>query len=145
MIIETLEEKVFFMGLVSRGDLTHDFKFKIKESILNFERSEAKIITIEIIEKIIAPFFDVPLNVLKVKTRKREITYCRFVIWFFCSLYTKHTLTFMAKYYSLSHCDSLYGINKVRNNISIYEHDYEQMKGINKILAEQLNINIKKI
>jgi chromosomal replication initiator protein len=70
-----------------------------KEILKNFINNVSKELTIDHIQSLVCEYFDMPLELLKSKTRKREIVQARQISMFLSKKYTKTSLANIGKYF----------------------------------------------
>lgn len=70
-----------------------------KKIIKNFVKNISKEISIETIQKIVSEYFNLPVDKLKDKTRKREIVQARQLSMYFAKMYTKSSLKQIGKHF----------------------------------------------
>ena len=63
-----------------------------KEMIDKFVKNTAKEVSIDYIQKVVCDYFDLPIELLKSKTRKREVVQARQIAMFFAKQMTKSSL-----------------------------------------------------
>jgi len=63
-----------------------------KQMIDKFVKNTAREVSIDYIQKIVCDYFDMPLELLKSKTRKREVVQARQIAMYFSKCFTKSSL-----------------------------------------------------
>ena len=66
-----------------------------------FVRNTVREVSIDYIQKVICDYFDIPIEIMKSKTRKREIVQCRQLAMYFAKQLTKNSLAMIGK-----HCET---------------------------------------
>ena len=96
-----------------------------KQMIDKFVKNTTREISVDFIQKVVCDYFDMPVELLKSKTRKREIVQARQLTMFFAKKMTKNrkllnakhdysTLSQNEKYnFSLRHALSIYPLNAI--------------------------------
>lgn len=86
------------------------------EIIDKFVRSTPKEITIEYIQKVVSNYFNIPLDKINSKTRKREIVQARQLAMYFSKAYTKSSLAAIgSKLGNKDHATVLHACKTVKN------------------------------
>jgi len=70
-----------------------------KRMIDKFVKNNAREVSIDYIQKVVCDYFDLPIELMKSKTRKREVVQARQIAMFFAKQYTKSSLATIG-----SHC-----------------------------------------
>ncbi|HLK28100.1 MAG TPA: chromosomal replication initiator protein DnaA, partial [Puia sp.] len=70
-----------------------------KKVLRNFVKTSSKEITIEIIQKMVCEFYDVPYEKLLQKTRKREIVQARQITMYLAKAFTKNSLKTIGEHF----------------------------------------------
>ncbi len=70
-----------------------------KKVLRNFVKTSSKEITIEIIQKMVCEFYDVPYDKLLQKTRKREIVQARQITMYLAKAFTKNSLKTIGEHF----------------------------------------------
>jgi len=70
-----------------------------KDVLKNFIKHNAKVLTIEHIQKLVSEHFDLPIDMLKSKTRKRNIVQARQISMYFAKNLTKSSLANIGKHF----------------------------------------------
>jgi len=63
-----------------------------KKMIDKFVKNNAREVSIDYIQKVVSDYFDLPIELMKSKTRKREVVQARQIAMYFAKLYTKSSL-----------------------------------------------------
>ena len=63
-----------------------------KSMLKNFIKNSSKEISMEYIQKLVCEYFEVPIEMVKSKTRKREIVQARQISMYLAKLHTKTSL-----------------------------------------------------
>ena len=63
-----------------------------KRMLDKFVKNTAKEISIDYIQKVVCDYFDIPVDIMKSKTRKREIVQARQLAMYFSKILTKSSL-----------------------------------------------------
>lgn len=89
-----------------------------KKMIDNFVKNNAREISIDFIQKVVSDYFDMPVELLKSKTRKREIVQARQLAMYFAKNYTKSSLATIGQYCGgKDHATVLHACKTVNNLI----------------------------
>ncbi|MCZ2443256.1 MAG: chromosomal replication initiator protein DnaA, partial [Flavobacteriales bacterium] len=70
-----------------------------KRMIDKFVKNNAREVSIDYIQKVVCDYFDLPIELMKSKTRKREVVQARQIAMYFAKQYTKSSLATIG-----SHC-----------------------------------------
>jgi chromosomal replication initiator protein len=109
-----------------------------KQLIDKFVKSTAREISIDYIQKVVCDYFDMPIDLLKSKTRKREIVQARQLTMFFAKQLTKNSLASIgAQCGNKDHATVLHACRTVSN---LTETD-KQFKVYVDDLAKKLTLN----
>lgn len=106
-----------------------------KEVLRNFISETRKEITIEFIEKLVAEFYNIALEKLKDKTRKRNVVVARQTGMYLAKNYTDLTLKSIGNYFGgRDHSTVLYSINTVENLMGVDQRYLDEIQEIEKKL-----------
>ena len=87
-----------------------------KNMLDKFVKNTVREVSIDYIQKVICDYFDIPIDVMKSKTRKREIVQCRQLAMFFSKQLTKSSLAMIGKYCgNKDHATVLHACKTVNN------------------------------
>ncbi len=87
-----------------------------RQMINNFVKNTSKEISVDYIQKVICDYFDMPVDVLKSRTRKREIVQARQLTMYFAKQLTKSSLsTIGAQCGNKDHATVLHAVRTVKN------------------------------
>ncbi len=93
-----------------------------KKTVSSFVKSVSKEISIDMIQKTVCDYFDVIVDKLKDKTRKREIVQARQLAMFFSKEYTNHSLKAIGSHFGgRDHSTVIHSCQAVRNLIDTDE------------------------
>lgn len=81
---------------LNKKDIDLDLAKKI---IKNFVKSVSREVSVEYIQKIVCEYFEVPIDKLKEKTRKRQFVQARQLSMYLAKNYTKNSLKVIGKYF----------------------------------------------
>lgn len=116
---------------MNRKEITPSLAAKVIEK---FVRSTPKEITVEFIQKLVCEYFDIPLEKMHSKTRKREIVQARQLAMYFSKNFTKSSLaTIGNKCGNKDHATVLHACKTVKN---LFDTD----KGFKKYVDELENM-----
>ncbi len=108
-----------------------------KRMIDKFVRNNAREISIEFIQKVVCDYFDLPIDLMKSKSRKREVVQARQIAMFFSKQFTKSSLANIgAQCGGKDHATVLHACKTVNNLI---ETD-KQFKAYVDELEKKINI-----
>lgn len=74
---------------LNKKDITIDLA---KKMIDKFVKNNAREVSIDYIQKVVCDYFDLPIELMKSKTRKREVVQARQIAMYFAKQYTKSSL-----------------------------------------------------
>ena len=81
-----------------------------------FVRNTVREVSIDYIQKVVCDYFDIPIDVMKSKTRKREIVQCRQLSMYFAKQMTKSSLAMIGKHCgNKDHATVLHACRTVEN------------------------------
>jgi chromosomal replication initiator protein len=87
-----------------------------KEVINKFVKSNRREVSIDYIQKVVCDYFDIPIETMKSKTRKREIVQCRQLAMYFSKQMTKNSLAMIGKHCgNKDHATVLHACKTVNN------------------------------
>ena len=69
-----------------------------KNMLDKFVKNTVREVSIDYIQKVVCDYFDIPIETMKSKTRKREIVQCRQLAMYFSKQMTKNSLAMIGKY-----------------------------------------------
>lgn len=89
------------ISLLAQSSLNkRDIDLELTKKVLrNFIKSSSKEITIDVIQKMVCDYFDVPYEKLLQKTRKREIVQARQITMFLAKAFTKNSLKTIGEHF----------------------------------------------
>ncbi len=89
------------ISLLAQSSLNkRDIDMELAKKVLrNFIKSSSKEITIDVIQKMVCEYFDVPYDKLLQKTRKREIVQARQITMFLAKAFTKNSLKTIGEHF----------------------------------------------
>ena len=70
-----------------------------KQMIDKFVKNTAREVSIEYIQKVVCDYFDLPIELMKSKTRKREVVQARQIAMYFSKKMTKSKMLLLHKYF----------------------------------------------
>ena len=81
-----------------------------------FVRNTVREVSIDYIQKVVCDYFDIPIDIMKSKTRKREIVQCRQLAMYFSKQMTKNSLAMIGKHCgNKDHATVLHACKTVNN------------------------------
>ena len=87
-----------------------------KNMLDKFVKNTVREVSIDFIQKIVCDYFDIPIETMKSKTRKREIVQCRQLAMYFSKQMTKSSLAMIGKYCgNKDHATVLHACKTVNN------------------------------
>jgi len=87
-----------------------------KNMLDKFVKNTVREVSIDYIQKVVCDYFDIPIEIMKSKTRKREIVQCRQLAMFFSKQMTKNSLAMIGKYCgNKDHATVLHACKTVNN------------------------------
>lgn len=92
----------------------------------------------EWIIEIISHYYDIPIETMKQKTRKREIVQARQISYYFGKKYTNFSLYRLGKFFELDHATALHGIVVIENLKDTNRNFRKELKEIEEIIEEKL-------
>jgi chromosomal replication initiator protein len=73
-------------------------------------------VSIDYIQKVVCDYFDIPIEIMKSKTRKREIVQCRQLAMYFSKQMTKNSLAMIGKHCgNKDHATVLHAVKTINN------------------------------
>ena len=109
-----------------------------KQMVDKFVRSTAREVSIEYIQKVVCDYFDLPIEMLKSKTRKREVVQARQISMYFSKKMTKYSLANIG-----AHCggkDHATVLHACRTVVNLSETD-KQFRNYLEELEKKLTIH----
>ncbi len=98
---------------LNKKDITIDLA---KKMIDKFVKNNAREVSIDYIQKVVCDYFDLPIELMKSKTRKREVVQARQIAMYFAKQYTKSSLaTIGARCGGKDHATVLHACKTVNN------------------------------
>ena len=87
-----------------------------KNMLDKFVRNTVREVSIDFIQKVVCDYFDIPIEIMKSKTRKREIVQCRQLAMYFSKQMTKSSLAMIGKHCgNKDHATVLHACKTVNN------------------------------
>ena len=87
-----------------------------KNMLDKFVKNTVREVSIDYIQKVVCDYFDIPIETMKSKTRKREIVQCRQLAMFFSKQLTKNSLAMIGKHCgNKDHATVLHACKTVNN------------------------------
>ena len=87
-----------------------------KQMIDKFVKNTAREVSIDYIQKVVCDYFDIPVDIMKSKTRKREIVQARQLAMYFSKQLTKSSLAHIGKHCgNKDHATVLHACKTVNN------------------------------
>jgi chromosomal replication initiator protein len=109
-----------------------------KQMIDKFVRNTTREISVDFIQKVVCDYFDMPIELLKSKTRKREIVQARQLTMFFSKQMTKHSLASIGKQCGnkdhatvLHACRTVSNLNETDKRFRTYVEDLKKKLTLN--------------
>ncbi|MCX7744091.1 MAG: chromosomal replication initiator protein DnaA [Flavobacteriales bacterium] len=119
---------------LNKKDITIDLA---KKMIDKFVKNNAREVSIDYIQKVVCDYFDLPIELMKSKTRKREVVQARQIAMYFAKQYTKSSLaTIGAHCGGKDHATVLHACKTVNN---LMETD-KRFKAYVEELEKKINI-----
>jgi len=98
---------------LNRKEITIDLA---KNMLDKFVKNTVREVSIDYIQKVVCDYFDIPIEVMKSKTRKREIVQCRQLAMYFSKQMTKNSLAMIGKHCgNKDHATVLHACKTVNN------------------------------
>ena len=98
---------------LNRKEITIDLA---KNMLDKFVKNTVREVSIDYIQKIVCDYFDIPIEIMKSKTRKREIVQCRQLAMYFSKQMTKNSLAMIGKHCgNKDHATVLHACKTVNN------------------------------
>ena len=98
---------------LNRKEITIDLA---KNMLDKFVKNTVREVSIDYIQKIVCDYFDIPIETMKSKTRKREIVQCRQLAMYFSKQMTKNSLAMIGKHCgNKDHATVLHACKTVNN------------------------------
>jgi len=98
---------------LNRKEITIDLA---KNMLDKFVKNTVREVSIDYIQKVVCDYFDIPIEIMKSKTRKREIVQCRQLAMFFSKQMTKNSLAMIGKHCgNKDHATVLHACKTVNN------------------------------
>ena len=98
---------------LNRKEITIDLA---KNMLDKFVKNTVREVSIDYIQKVVCDYFDIPIETMKSKTRKREIVQCRQLAMFFSKQMTKDSLAMIGKHCgNKDHATVLHACKTVNN------------------------------
>ena len=87
-----------------------------KNMLDKFVKNTVREVSIDYIQKVVCEYFDIPIEIMKSKTRKREIVQCRQLAMYFSKQMTKNSLAMIGKHCgNKDHATVLHACKTVNN------------------------------
>jgi chromosomal replication initiator protein len=87
-----------------------------KDMLDKFVKNTVREVSIDYIQKVVCDYFDIPIDIMKSKTRKREIVQCRQLAMYFSKQMTKNSLAMIGKHCgNKDHATVLHACKTVNN------------------------------
>ena len=107
-----------------------------KQMIDKFVKNTVHEISIDYIQKIVCDYFELPLELLKSKTRKREVVQARQLAMYFSKQFTKSSLSNIGMHCGgKDHATVLHAVKTVDNLVSTDKQFKKFVEDINKKLS----------
>lgn len=102
---------------LNRKEIDEELAAKI---VSNFVKNSNREISIDAIQKIVSDYFQLPVEVLKEKTRKREVVQARQISMYFSKQYTKFSLKTIGLHFGgRDHSTVIHALNTVKDLMTI--------------------------
>tara|TARA_B100000214_G_scaffold360596_1_gene323160 strand:+ start:4895 stop:6328 length:1434 start_codon:yes stop_codon:yes gene_type:complete len=109
-----------------------------KKMLDKFVKNTVREVSIDFIQKVICDYFDIPIDIMKSKTRKREIVQCRQLAMYFSKQMTKNSLAMIGKHCgNKDHATVLHACKTVNN---LADTD-KRFKGYLSDIEKKLNLS----
>jgi chromosomal replication initiator protein len=116
-----------------------------KQMIDKFVKNTAREVSIDYIQKVVCDYFDLPLELLKSKTRKREIVQARQIAMYFSKKMTKSSLANIGLHCGgKDHATVLHACRTVNNLQETDKHFRKYLEDLEKKLAKKNKTDNKK-
>ena len=92
----------------------------------------------EYIIETVSIYYDIPIDIMKQKTRKREIVFARQVSFYLGKIYTNLSLYMLGVFFDQDHSTALHGINVIENLIFSDRTIRLEIKELKEIINEKL-------
>ena len=92
----------------------------------------------EWIIEIISHYYDIPIETMKQKTRKREIVQARQISYYFGNNYTNLSFYSLGKFFDQDHATALHGIKSINNLIFSNRDIRREINELETRIAEKL-------
>lgn len=116
---------------------------KIKKSIEYYiELNDLSDLNIETsnITNIICQYYNLPEQLLSVKTRKAEVVLARQIAWYLFKEYNiKKTLLSFGELFGLSHSDVVHGINRIKKLVEVDKIIINDINTIKRLIERSIN------
>ena len=120
---------------LNRKEITIDLA---KDMLDKFVRNTVREVSIDYIQKVVCDYFDIPIDIMKSKTRKREIVQCRQLSMFFAKQMTKSSLAMIGKHCgNKDHATVLHACRTVNNLAETDKHFRTYLADLEKKLSVQ--------
>jgi chromosomal replication initiator protein len=121
-------------ALLNKKDITIDLA---KQMIDKFVVNTSREVNIEYIQKVVCDYFNINLDILNSKTRKREIVQARQLVMYFAKEYTKSSLAMIGMHCgNKDHATVLHAVRTINN---LQETD-KQFRGYVKDLDKKIKV-----
>ncbi len=109
-----------------------------KDILRNFVKQQVKVLTIEHIQKLVCEHFDMPVDLIKSKTRKRNIVQARQISMYFAKNMTKTSLANIGKQFGgrdhstvIHACQTVQDLMQTDNKFKVKVQELEKIININ--------------
>ena len=117
---------------LNRKEITIDLA---KNMLDKFVKNTAREVSIDYIQKVVCDYFDIPVDIMKSKTRKREIVQARQLAMYFSKQLTKSSLAHIGKHCgNKDHATVLHACKTVNNLADTYKRFKGYLSDIEKRL-----------
>ena len=108
-----------------------------KNMLDKFVKNTVREVSIDYIQKVVCDYFDIPIETMKSKTRKREIVQCRQLAMFFSKQMTKNSLAMIGKHCGNKDHATVLHASKTVNNLADTD---KRFKGYISDIEKKLSI-----
>jgi hypothetical protein len=130
-----MDNKYFYRFIYCGGEISNAQLSRLCEIMQTFGFKPINGITIDRIKKVVCEYFNIPVEYIDLKTRKREIVQARQIAMYFAKKITKFSLSMIAlQIGDKDHSTCLFAIKQVYNLIETDKLYAKQIKEIEKLL-----------
>jgi len=138
--IRTLEGiiiKLLAFSSITKKDISLDFVKSILKENVSSEKSK---ISIEDIINIVATYFNVPVNNIREKNRRKEVAYCRQIAIYLTKNFTNYSLKSIGLHFGgRDHSTVIHSINTIENLKLTDPSVFEEINKISTLIKNKIN------